>query len=259
MPIPGEPVWLELQTTDLEKAHAFYGALLGWEFADSGADFGHYNMVSKDGKIVAGAMAIDPAMMAGVPDNFSVYLSVADPDATAEAVTRAGGHVLLAPMKVGESGAMAFFADATGAPVGAWRGDDMDGIQAMTKPGTPCWFELMTNNYDAAVAFYKEAFGWDAHPMGPQGGEWQYTTLGEGAGAKAGICDARAFIPPEGQSFWRSYLGVEDCDSAVETLKSLGGRLLDGPADSPFGRVATVTDDQGAMFQMLQELPRSAG
>lgn len=255
MPIPGEPAWLELQTTDMEKAQAFYGALFGWEFADSGADFGHYNMVSLGGKLIGGAMGKDESM-AGVPDNVAVYLSVADVDATVAAASEHGGAVVVPPMQIGESGRMAFLIDPTKAAVGAWQGDQLAGVEVVQVPGAPCWYELMTNDYATAVDFYREVFGWDVHPMGPQGGDWQYSTLGQDAGAKAGICDASSYVAADGVSYWRVYYGAADCDATVEKLTSLGGRLLDGPTDTPFGRIATVTDDQGAMFQVMQELPR---
>ena len=41
-------------------------------------------------------------------------------------------------------------------------------------------------------------------------------------------------------------------DLLKEKLKELGGTVLDGPEDSPFGRLATVQDPQGASFQIIQ-------
>ncbi len=35
--------------------------------------------------------------------------------------------------------------------------------------------------------------------------------------------------------------------------RAKGGQVLDGPADSPFGRFATVADPQGAQFQINQD------
>ena len=254
MPIPGEPVWLELQTTDMAKAKAFYGSLFGWEFADSGADFGHYHMVACAGKVIGGAMTKDPTMT--FPDSIAVYLSAADVDATVAAASEHGATVVVPPMQVGDQGKMAFLIDPTKGAVGLWQGQDLTGFEGMQTPGAPCWFELMTNDYATAVAFYRDVFEWDVHPMGPQGGQWQYSTLGQDAGAKAGICDASAYVAADGVSFWRVYYGAASCDATVEKLIALGGRLLDGPTDTPFGRIATVTDDQGAMFQLMQELPR---
>ena len=43
---------------------------------------------------------------------------------------------------------------------------------------------------------------------------------------------------------------------AAERVRELGGALLDGPIDSPFGRVATVADPEGASFQIIQHPAR---
>lgn len=47
------------------------------------------------------------------------------------------------------------------------------------------------------------------------------------------------------------YFAVEDTDRAVEAIRRLHGRVTRGPADSPFGRWAAVTDDQGANFAII--------
>lgn len=47
------------------------------------------------------------------------------------------------------------------------------------------------------------------------------------------------------------YFTVADCDAAVEKAKSLGAELRFGPMTIPFGRFATLTDPQGAVFSMI--------
>lgn len=246
-PTTGAPVWIELLTTDMSKASAFYGALFGWQFQDSGPEFGHYNIIQLDNLVVGGAMQIDPERMAGATDSFAVYLSTDDVEATTAKVTAAGGQVLVPPMQVGDQGSMAFYLDDTGAAIGAWQSAGRVGIEAARTPGASAWYELMTYDYDKAVSFYQNAFGWDAHPMP---GGFKYATLGGGESAKAGICDASQFSQG-GQSFWRVYFESTDTDQAIQTVKELGGELLDGPQDSEYGRIATVKDDQGAMFQIM--------
>ena len=38
----------------------------------------------------------------------------------------------------------------------------------------------------------------------------------------------------------------------MRTVEEHGGRVVDGPTDSPFGVVATVLDPAGATFQLIQ-------
>ena len=251
-PTTGHPIWIDLLSTDLEAAKHFYGELLGWTFEDRGEAFGNYHIIQKDGQDVGGAMQRVAGMHDGSPDNFSVYLSTDDAHATAERAVAAGGRIAVPPMQVGDQGTMLGVIDAAGSYVGAWQPAARTGITA-TGAGAPVWFELMTTYFDLAVPFYQHVFGFEAAPLG----EGRYVTNGTGEAASSGICDAAAWFAA-GTSFWRAYLAVDDLDAAVATVQRLGGALVDGPVDSPYGRVATVVDNQGVMFQLLQP-PVEAG
>ncbi len=52
------------------------------------------------------------------------------------------------------------------------------------------------------------------------------------------------------------YFAVPDCDESVATVKRLGGRVTADPFDTPYGRIAVVADNQGAVFALLSE-PRT--
>ncbi|RMB61925.1 VOC family protein [Tessaracoccus antarcticus] len=253
MIIPGEPVWVELNTPDMEKAEAFYGALFGWLFEDEGLDYGHYNTVRLGDELVAGAMELHPDLT-NSPPSFAVYLAASDVPATSARAEAAGARVTVAPMEIPGRCTMAYLQDPTGAHVGLWEGDQVR-VEARDKPGGFTWWELMTGDYGAAVAFYGDVFGMDIHPLGAQSEPFQYSTFGQGDGLLAGICDAATIVSDEVPSHWRVYVQVVDVDSSVEKVRSLGGTLLDGPVDSPFGRVATVADDQGAQFQLIDANP----
>lgn len=244
----GAPIWIDLSTSDTEGAKKFYGELFGWEFTDTGEDFGHYQMITKDGQSVGGAM--DSTVGDDKwPTAWGVYLRSDDNAKTVQAVKDNGGQVLVDAMPVGDLGSMAIYTDPTGAAVGSWEVKEFAGFETPLTTGTPVWFELMSTDYDAAAPFYEKVFGWTLTPMDPDDPSFRYSTFGEGNDAAAGLCDAKNFIG-DSPSFWRIYLAVDDTEAAVEKIKELGGKLLDGPADSPFGRFATVADPQGAMFQI---------
>jgi hypothetical protein len=50
------------------------------------------------------------------------------------------------------------------------------------------------------------------------------------------------------------YSGLSDWDIPRGTPET-GGRMIREPADSPYGRTATVTDDQGAVFSLISMPP----
>lgn len=252
---PGSPAWVDLSTSDIEGAKAFYGELFGWTFEDRGADVGHYHLVLLDGQPVGGLMSTEgmTCPQGGVvPTEWGLYLSGADAHAAAERVEAAGGSVLVAPMAVGAAGTMGVFVDSAGAAIGVWQAGDFAGVAVTGAPGTAVWFECLSQSIEAAIPFYRSVFGWDVHEMP---GDWAYVTNGAGEAATAGLCDARGVVAPGTPSYWRIYLGTADLDRDLALVATLGGAVLDGPMDSPYGRLATVADPQGASFQLLQPPP----
>lgn len=249
----GAPCWIDLGTSDPEGARAFYGQLFGWTAEAAGEEYGGYINFSKNGSAVAGCMRNSGDM--GFPDAWSVYLASADVQATADAVPAAGGQVVVAPMEVPAQGTMAFFADPGGAMVGAWQPGGHNGFQIFNEPGTPVWFEVLTRDHNATVRFYESVFGWQTDVLSDTP-EFRYTTLGKGDDALAGIMDATDYLPAEVPPHWSLIFLVEDTDAGVAKVQELGGTVLREPEDTPYGRVAQVTDTTGAVFSLMSEVPQ---
>jgi hypothetical protein len=53
------------------------------------------------------------------------------------------------------------------------------------------------------------------------------------------------------QAFWGVYFGTVDTDKAVDKVTSRGGQVVRPASDSPYGRMAIVADDQGAVFSLI--------
>ncbi|HEY0013139.1 MAG TPA: VOC family protein [Allosphingosinicella sp.] len=121
------------------------------------------------------------------------------------------------------------------------------------------WYELMTSDQDAAIAFYKEVVGWSAEDMTiPEMGDYRYTILNAPGGTGVG---GLALIPDECATFmkpgWFGYVHVADADAAAAAIEAAGGRVLMAPDDIPtVGRFAMVADPTGAPFYLLAPLPR---
>lgn len=258
----GTPTWLDLGTTDLAAAKAFYEQLLGWDFADTGADFGHYQMISKDGGLVGGAMDVSGM---SCPDGgeppasaWDVYLAVDDVDARLALAQENGARVLFPASDVPGAGRCATVADPAGAAVAMWQAAGVDGYEFTGQSGTPVWFELMTQDFDAASTFYQRVFDFQPAMMASdENPDWRYATNGSAEQASSGMCDASGFIPAEVGSYWRAYFAVADCDAAASRVTELGGTVLDGPIDSPFGRLVTIADPTGASCQLIDPSRRA--
>jgi predicted enzyme related to lactoylglutathione lyase len=244
----GAPCWVDLMTSDVERSRAFYSELFGWTAGEPAEEFGGYFNFSKDGVLVAGCMASQPA--AGVADVWSVYLATDDAGKTVDAAAANGGQVHVQAMAVADLGTMAVVGDPGGAGIGVWQPGRHRGFGVFGEAGTPSWFELHTRDYEAAVGFYRDVFGWDTHPVGDTP-EFRYTTLKHGEAWLAGIMDASGFLPEGVPAHWSVYFGVDDTDAALAKIVDLGGSIVAAAEDTPYGRLATAADSAGARFKLV--------
>jgi len=121
-------------------------------------------------------------------------------------------------------------------------------------PDTPSnfvWYELMTNDLDAAEAFYKTVVGWNSETWG--GPDMRYLIMKAGETGVAGLMT----IPAEAAAMgarpgWVGYIYAANVDAATEKLRKAGGKVHREPSDIPeIGRFSVVADPQGAMFMLF--------
>lgn len=101
------------------------------------------------------------------------------------------------------------------------------------------------------MAFYRSVFRWGTDTLHGEH-EIAYSTLRDrsGAGPRAGIMDASRFMRADEAPHWSVYWEVDDVDATVGQVRSLGGSVVLDAMDTPFGRLATVTDPAGAEFKL---------
>jgi predicted enzyme related to lactoylglutathione lyase len=244
----GAPVWIDLFTTDPDRAAGFYGALFGWVADAPSAEHGGYVNFRKDGVVVAGMMGNDGS--SGQPDAWTVYLSVPDAQATVRAAAAAGGQVHLEPMPVDDLGTMALVADPGGAAIGIWQPGGHRGTGLRGEPGTPYWHELHTRDYAAVLDFYRATFGWETRDVGDASVGFHYTQMVVDGQEYAGVMDATGFLPDGMPSTWSVYLTVADVDATIAQAVELGGAVVQAAESTPFGRLATITDPTGAVVKL---------
>lgn len=249
----GVPCWVDLMTSDPAGARAFYGEVLGWTAEEPNDDFGGYANFLRHGEPVAGMM--DNAQDPERPEVWSIYLCVDDMAATLATVAGHGGEVIVSAMTVGDLGTMAFLTDPGGAGIGLWQPGTHRGFASVGETGAPAWFELHTTAHAESVAFYTAVFGLDSAVMGDTD-DFRYTQLidptrtGDEAQV-AGIMDGTSYLVDGIPSHWAVYFAVDDADAAVAKVSELGGSVLQGPDDTPYGRLAVVADPTGARFRIV--------
>ncbi len=157
----GAPIWIDLATSDLDRAQQFYGTVFGWTFSSAGPDYGGYVNAFRGGRPVAGLMANDPQWDA--PDGWTTYLHTTDIRATIAKATAAGAVACVEPVEpieVKDKGWMGLLTDPTGAFFGLWQPTGHRGFEVVGEHGAPGYHQLTSRDYLAALDFYRSVFGW---------------------------------------------------------------------------------------------------
>lgn len=114
------------------------------------------------------------------------------------------------------------------------------------------WYELLTSDVDAAEAFYSEIFGWSARDSGQDHIDYR---LASASGVDVGgLMQINDDMKAGGaRPVWLGYIAVDDVDQSVAAITKAGGNLMMPAMDIPHvGRIAMVTDPQGAPFYVMR-------
>ncbi len=220
-----------LSVPDVERAVAFYGAVLGWRVAPGSDPQGRY--------------VLDRAPHLGLHEGeagstLNCCYAVEDVQRAAEQVRAAGGRVgepqsapygLVADCVDDQGTVFALYQPPTGvgtqpaAAAGAGEGD----LVYVT-------YEVV--NSARARAFYGQLLGWAFTAGGVEDG-WQVVG---GSGGLEGGHRQTTTLP-----MWR----VSDLPAAVQRVRAAGGTATD-PVTRPYGAESECTDDQGTRFYLGQ-------
>jgi predicted enzyme related to lactoylglutathione lyase len=124
------------------------------------------------------------------------------------------------------------------------------------QPGKIIWRDLITDSPAESRRFYEELFGWTFQSFGNLlsiGADDSYTLIRHNGRLIGGMIDANQLNREVEISQWVVVMSVEDVDAAAEVFRALDGSVLTPPTDvSDRGRIAVVTDPQGALLALLQ-------
>lgn len=244
----GTPCWVEITVSDLARSQEFYRSVLGWDFEDSGPEYGHYANALVGGRRVAG---ISPPMEGAEAGRafWTTYLATDEIGATAEAAADAGAHPVLEPMEVGAFGRIGLWVDPAGAAFGAWEARDHTGWDVQDEHGAVGWVDLVTPDVAASKAFYRSIFGLRYEDLAvpgihytsftPPGGQWPVGGIGDQ--------DSGDHLGPR----WCVTFAVDDVDAARRRVLRAGGSTESLPIDVETGRIVTVTGPDGEEFSLM--------
>jgi uncharacterized protein len=249
---PGTFCWVDLATTDPASAKTFYTELFGWEAEDVPAgEAGTYTVLRLDGDEVCGLYEMDAERReGGVPPHWLSHVSVEDADAVVSRARELGGTVQGETFDVAENGRFAIVQDPSGAVLVAWQMVAGTGARRVNDPGCMTWNELHTREPERMAAFYAELFGWEMEAQRVDGA-LAYVVIKNAGVSNGGIMPTTEQNGGKPQ-FWLPYFTVPSCDGAVTKTRERGGDLVAGPMDLEAGRIAVLTDAQGAAFAIFE-------
>jgi predicted enzyme related to lactoylglutathione lyase len=111
-------VHVELNTTDLAKAKAFYSKLFTWTLEEAPMPQGTYTMI-KVGSGTGGGMMKHP--VPGAPSSWLAYVQVDDIQASTKKAASLGATVMKDVTEVMDAGWLSIIVDPTGAALGLWK------------------------------------------------------------------------------------------------------------------------------------------
>jgi uncharacterized protein len=245
---PGDFCWINLLTPQPRQACEFFGALLGWTYADIP---GMGYLVKVGGTAIGGLFdTVSPRTPNGTPPEIGVMIKVESAAAACERAKALGGKSE-PPFDIMGNLVMGMVTDPNGARFDlfeprAQQGTDVD----RRVHGAPSWFETLTTDVERAGAFYTSLFGWTGEAM-PIAGT-TYTTFQLGSDPIAGmmgITPEMGPIPPH----WGVYFTVTDVDATARDAAALGGSLFIPVMPIPnVGRFCGVISPQGVRFYAIQ-------
>ncbi len=233
-PVTGAPIqiqhgdvgYVSVWTPDADRAAAFYGHVLGWNY-----DPDTHQVTNTKERI--GIYSV-----AGPPTLFCCY-AVADLDGARQAIVDGGGTV--DELEHFDFGTLSGATDPQGASFAVFQPNPGQARPELngSGPGGLSYITYEVTDSSAFRAFYSRVLFWTFEPGRIHDG-WQVKQTHPMAGVAGG--GAQHVTVP----MWT----VADVDAAVARVREAGGTVIDEPSQQPYGRSAQCTDDQGSRFYL---------
>lgn len=243
----GAPCWVSLMARDLDASHAFYGAVLGWEFR-VGQLGDEFSVAVHEGGPVAGIGALAPRLKVTVA--WTPYFATPDVDVAAARIRERSGTVAVGPLSF-SLGRGALAADRDGAVFGIWEGALLPDWQSGRKDA-PAWLLLRTRNaFDSAI-FYGEVLDWASDRPGccDVGYENDEVVLINQGHVLARLSSGASGAAPDPlrRPRWEVHFQVEDVPGTARAVRRYGGTVVERGTTPDGAEEAVVRDPDGALF-----------
>jgi predicted enzyme related to lactoylglutathione lyase len=122
-------------------------------------------------------------------------------------------------------------------------------LPGMANSGDLVWYELLTSDPKAAIAFYTEVVGWKPEAWGTA----EYTMWTAAQGPLGGVTLLPEMAKKMGAPpYWQANISVDDLDATLDKVKQLGGKIYVTEDVPEVGRLAVIADPQGAVIALVE-------
>ncbi len=248
----GSFAWFCLMTHSVEKANAFYRDALGWTLSD----YEIPGMGKSTIYAVGESQFASPVPLEGdtkqLPSHWISYIAVADVDASCAQVETLGGKICSPPFDMPTIGRTAVVTDPVGAAFHLYTPERKDQPVNVigNAPGQMCWVELMVEDTQAVIPFYREIFGWTIERAPMEQVEYHSVQVGEDK--VAGIMKRPADVPAMPPT-WMPYIAVSNLKDANAKAQEHGAKLLMERMEIPqTGVFSLIQDPSGAHTYLFE-------
>lgn len=248
----GSIVHIELNTDDLDATKAFYEAAFDWSTEtmemDDDMTYTSWRAPNPPG---GGLMQRQEGPY--TPPATLFYIQVDDIESAREAITDAGGDLLVEEIAVPEMGVFAVFSDPGGVVEAVWEdryeGEPPEGgwprFTDAPEPGSVTHFELYTEDPDATRAFHEAVFGWAFETID----DGAYTMIRPPTPPYGGLMAATDDMP----AGTLAYLLAESAEDTCDAIEDAGGRVLREPFEIEGWGTMAVFEAPGGIVQAVWE------
>ena len=250
--IRGRFVWHELMSNDTHAALRFYSKVAGWK-PQVWEEQPSYTMLMTGKSPMGGLMPLpEEARAGGTPPAWITYIATPDVDETAMKAATLGGRVLRQPADIPTIGRFAILADPQGAMFAAFSPLELPPPEGLPEEGDFSWHELMTSDWQGALTFYQQLFGWDTTDAFNDPTIGTYQMYGRNGRTLGGMFNAPT--PP----LWLAYIRVSDARKTAALITKNGGTVINGPMEVPGGDwITQALDPEGVLFAVHSRKPEA--
>jgi len=239
---PGQIIWHDLATRDLELSKSFYSSLFGWAYQQIDESPRQYTAVYMNGKMIGGMFTFEIGEKENSSGEWLMNISSSDVAGDAAKFEKAGGKILGKAREIPERGTSSFIEDPQKALLILSNSSTGDPEEGAVHFGDWLWNELWTSDATAALSLYSETFGYEGKPMDGGNGE-DYFLLLKNDFPVGGILQMKV---KDVRPHWVPFIRVADVAASVTKAVELGGNVLIKPApEIRDGKVALIQGPTG--------------